>query len=397
MNWQDPDVQQRIAEWQQLLLVDWRVRESRLVGVAFAWRSCKKKILKRLSWLLRRKKTPVEAEALRVLFWLPGGLGDAACAKRLVTAYRFFLPQARFDIYAPLPGVAKMLFGADKNTRILEKDDFSPFDYDLALQACMAVKFLHAAPERLERLAPRFGAVVRRAEEAQQSLGSLLDDVFLTEGVLGRWLYEQGGRRFELLSYTGGVELPHDAQEPLQTDAAPRRKWGLEGVKYITFHDGSSEAQVMAHVRPTRAWPAVRWCEFFRLFKKEFPQIKLVQLGGRNSPVYEEADVCLVGKTAVAELPSLLAGALAHLDTESGLVHLAQFLPVRSVVLFGPSSAHFLGYAKNENLACGPCGGCMWITPDWMKRCPLGHEPAPCVERISAQAVLAALRRILPH
>ena len=139
------------------------------------------------------------------------------------------------------------------------------------------------------------------------------------------------------------------------------------------------------------------WCEFFRLFKKEFPHIKLVQLGGKNSPVYEEADVCLVGKTSVMELPSLLTGAMAHIDTESGLVHVAQFLPVRSVVIFGPSSARFLGYAKNENLAGGSCGGCMWITPDWMMSCPLGRNPAPCTECVGAPEVLAALKRILPH
>ena len=238
---------------------------------------------------------------------------------------------------------------------------------------------------------------MERACEAQKSLGSLLEDVFLTEGVLGRWLYNRGGRRFELLAYTGGVELPHDAYEELPAAADTLEKFGLKGVKYITFHDGTSHAQTVGQQRPTRSWPAVRWCEFFRLFKREFPQIKLVQLGGKNSPVYEEADFGLVGKTAVADLPALLAGSLAHIDTESGLVHLAQFLPVRSVVIFGPSSARFLGYAKNENLAAGPCGGCMWTTADWMLRCPLGENPAPCTECVKAADVLAAVKRILPR
>lgn len=198
-----------------------------------------------------------------------------------------------------------------------------------------------------------------------------------------------------MLSYTGGVELPHEAQQQLPVTAAARKKFGLENLKYITFHDGTSHAQTVGHSRPTRAWPAVRWCEFFRLFKKEFPDIQLVQLGGKNSPVYEEADVCLVGKTTVEDLSSILAGARAHVDTESGLVHLAQFLPVKSVVVFGPSSARFLGYAKNENLAEGSCGGCMWVTADWMKRCPLGHSPAPCTEQVTARQVLEAVKRIL--
>ena len=394
MNGDAPDLALHLKEWQELL--DWRGRDSRLVRAAFAWSRFKKHFLNELKFRWRRHGAPAEGDPLRVLFWLPGGLGDACCAKRLVTAYRALLPEAVFDIYTPLPGVAQMLFGGAKNTRILERENFSPLDYDLALQACMAVKFLHVSPARLERVSG-FVPVLERACEAQKSLGSLLEDVFLTEGVLGRWLYNRGGRRFELLAYTGGVELPHDAYEELPAAADTLEKFGLKGVKYITFHDGTSHAQTVGQQRPTRSWPAVRWCEFFRLFKREFPQIKLVQLGGKNSPVYEEADFGLVGKTAVADLPALLAGSLAHIDTESGLVHLAQFLPVRSVVIFGPSSARFLGYAKNENLAAGPCGGCMWTTADWMLRCPLGENPAPCTECVKAADVLAAVKRILPR
>ena len=393
MNWNDPHVKLSLKEWQELL--DWRGRDSRLVRAAFAWSRRKKAFLAQLkNW---RRRLPRPQDPLRVLFWLPGGLGDAACAKRLVMAYRTYLPQAVFDVYAPLPGVGETLFGADEKTNVLTQDDFYTADYDLAVQACLAAKFLHVNEERLRRNAPDFLPVLQRAQQAQAALGTLLDDLFLTEGVLGRWLYAQGGRRFDLMAYTAGTELPHDAFAQLSVMDHARKKWGLEGVSYLTFHDGTSLAQTVSRQRPTRAWPAVRWCEFFRLFKQAFPHIKLVQLGGQNSPVYEEADVCLVGKTRVQELPSILQGALAHVDTESGLVHLAQFLDVRSVVIFGPSSAHFFGYAKNENLAAGPCGGCMWVSNDWMLKCPLGAVAAPCTQAVSAQSVLDAVKRILKH
>ena len=133
------------------------------------------------------------------------------------------------------------------------------------------------------------------------------------------------------------------------------------------------------------------------MFKKEFPYIKIVQLGLADNIPYEEADVCLLGKTALNDLLPLLSGAQAHIDSESGYIHLAQFLEVNSVVIFGPSSAHFLGYAKNENLAAGPCGGCMWVTKEWMNVCPRGLAAAPCTECVRARDVLAAVKRILPH
>ncbi|MGN1058528.1 MAG: glycosyltransferase family 9 protein, partial [Candidatus Avelusimicrobium sp.] len=131
------------------------------------------------------------------------------------------------------------------------------------------------------------------------------------------------------------------------------------------------------------------------LFKEKFPDIKVVQLGGEDSPVYAEADVCLAGKTELTDLPALLNNALCHVDTESGLVHLAQFLDVRSAVLFGPSDVRFFGYAKNKNLSAGNCGGCMWMTSDWMTRCPLRRAQPCCVAEISPQQVLSAVEEIL--
>ena len=395
MNWNAPDIQLSLLELQQTL--DWRGRDSRIVRGAFEWSHSKKQLLARFKNHFLRKPAPREKDRLHVLFWLPGGMGDVACAKRLVSAYRSYLPEAVFDIYSPLPGVARLLFGRDKNTCICEGKPFAPASYDLAVLACMAAVFLAADEGRLGQSAPDFLPVLERARAAQEALGSLLDDLFLTDGLLGRWLAHHGGRRFDLLAYTGGVELPHDTPERIKVPGGGLEKFGLTDVPYITFHDLSRVHSSGENSRPTRAWPSVRWCEFFRLFKKEFPYIKIVQLGEKGNVPYEEADLCLLGKTDLPDLLPLLSGAQVHVDSESGLVHLAQFLEVNSVVIFGPSSAHFLGYAKNENLSAGPCGGCMWVTKDWMNACPRGLEAAPCTECVRAQDVMQAVKRILPH
>lgn len=392
MNFDEPHIKISLLDLKQTLGL--RGRDSRLVRWAMKWSQEKKNFLSKLR---HGGRTVQPGEKLRVLFWLAGGLGDGACARRLVLAYREQMPKAQFFIYAQLPDVAKTLFGGDDNTTILADEKIPWADYDLVVQVCLTAKFLHADPARIGRLEPTFLPAFERAQKAQNNLGELLDDPFLTEAALGRWLYAWGGRRFDLLSYTGGIALPHDETRRLKTDGKILEKYGLSGVSYITFHDGTSSAQTVGDKRPTRAWPAVRWCEFFRLFKRQFPQIKLVQLGGKNSPVYEEADFNLVGKTPLSDVASLLQGAKAHIDTESGLVQLAQYLDVRSVVIFGPTDQEFFGYAKNINLAAGPCGGCMWSTADWVFACPLGHKAAPCTEAVSAQDALKALKKILAH
>lgn len=383
-----PQVQQVFKEAQELMAV--RGRDSRIVRAALAYSLWKKRLLARLTQQVRglsgwqAKRGP-----LRIFYWLPGGLGDAACARRLVLAYRALLPQAEFDVYCPLPGVAQTLFGAQERITCLPHNRVYYKNYDLVVRACLAVEFLYADELRL-RACNTFWPVYERAVKAQRSLGSLLDDTFLTEPVLGRALYRAGGTRFDLLRYTGGTELAADLL-PVPKKAG----YGLDGKKYITFHDGTSTAQALP-TAPTRAWPREKWRAFLRAFKAQYPDITIVQVGGPNSPVYEEADCCLVRKTALTDLPGLLAHALVHVDTESGLVHLASMLPLRSVVLFGPSDVRFFAYDKNSNLSAGPCGGCMWMTRDWMFACPLNRPAGQrCMAQLTVETVLDAVQRVL--
>ena len=363
-------------------------RDSRVVRAAITYSAWKKRMLAAWAQQIYRftKRTP-RTENLRVFFWLPGGLGDAACACRLVRAYRDLLPNAQFEIFSPVPGAAQAVFSDMKSVTWATSAKRYWKDYDLVVQACLATKFLHVDGARLEKLAPSFIPVLHQAQAAQNRLGILLDDVFLTEPVLGRWLYRLGGRRFDLLSYTGGVNLPHDVSTPLVTDGKARQKFGLNGAPYLTFHDGSLGEKEL----PSRMWPAARWQELLGRLKQQFPHVKIVQLGAAQSPKYPEADVCLVGKTELTELPDLLAGSRLHVDSESGLVHLAALTQTPGVVLFGPSDVSFFGYSQNENLSAGDCGSCMWAKPDWMTQCPRGYASVPCMKAICVEQVLSAV------
>lgn len=394
MNWESPQIRKSLKELRETLRLEGR--DSRVVRASFAYSQNKKRLAEHARQFVRgvfgtKDKDPGR---LRVFFWLPGGLGDAACARRLVSAYRELMPGAEFEIFSPVPDAAQTVFADFSDVVFAPSAAVYWKNYDLVVCACLTVKFLHADEKRLDALAPQFMPVFNRARAAQQSLGGLLDDPFLTEPALGRWLLKEGGRRFDLLSFLGGVTLPHDARERLTFTEGARKKFGLENIRYVTFHDGTGRKRE-GNSSGSRAWPRERWQEFIRLFKNTFAEIKLVQLGGKDDPAYPEADKCLAGKTRLTDLPDILSGALCHIDTESGLVHLAQYLAVRSVVLFGPSDAAFFAYDKNKKLSAGDCGGCMWMTADWMERCSLGYSQSPCMEAISPECVLSAVKELL--
>ena len=388
INWQSPTTQQIIKELQENLLL--LGRDSRVVRGACAYSRFKKQFFFKIRQQLLRfsHKSVVQTGPLKICFYLAGGLGDAVCASRVVRAYQTLLPGTVFDVYCPLPKVAQLLFGPVNAVRCLQKWPIYFQEYDLVIFACLGVKFLFANERRLQEQAPDFWPVFQQAQQAQQSLGMLLEDPFLTEGALGRLISRLGGNRFDLLQYTSGVV----DMVPYVPDFSTENLKELVGKKYITFHDGTSLAQPFLP-SPTRAWP--HWREFIRAFRQNYPDYLVVQLGAEQSPVYPEADVCLVQKTSLQDLPGLLKGARLHIDTESGIVHLATLLQVPCVVLFGPSDKKMLGYGRNCNLSAGDCGGCMWMTTDWMARCPLGKEPAPCMASISVEQVLQGVKEML--
>jgi ADP-heptose:LPS heptosyltransferase len=104
--------------------------------------------------------------------------------------------------------------------------------------------------------------------------------------------------------------------------------------------------------------------------------------------------VNLKNKLKFMESVSVLAGSCLHVDTESGLVHAAACLGVRSVVMFGPTNVDWFGYSQNINVAPKQCGNCWWASDSWMDICVMGHEPAICTSRSSISPVEVARRAV---
>jgi ADP-heptose:LPS heptosyltransferase/SAM-dependent methyltransferase len=181
---------------------------------------------------------------------------------------------------------------------------------------------------------------------------------------------------------------------PIRLEALPvLSELSLDTAEYITMNTGvDSLYQTSAH---PKSWPAAQWEEFCALWKKRFPQVKIVQVGGGNSNIISGADLHLIDRITLEEAAVVLKQGLCHVDGEGGLVHLNHCLGKKSVVIFGPTPADHFGYPENINLSAGFCSPCMWTVPTWTSHCPRGFEPPECMRRVTPEQVLAAAQGLI--
>lgn len=205
------------------------------------------------------------------------------------------------------------------------------------------------------------------------------------DNILARAAVKRGLNRESITYKFLGLDYIHPL--PIQ-----RRVISLE---YITVHDGFDSQNKHVETRATKTWSLESWNDLILLLKIKFPGKKIIQLGGPKSRKITGVDKDLVGQLNFKDAMSILSRSDCHIDGDSGLVHAAHMLGVRSAVLFGPTNAEYFGYADNINLKPHYCGDCWWVQPDWLAKCPIGHEAPLCIDSIEPAEVVDAVERIL--
>jgi ADP-heptose:LPS heptosyltransferase len=76
-------------------------------------------------------------------------------------------------------------------------------------------------------------------------------------------------------------------------------------------------------------------------------------------------------------------------------VHIAASLGTKSIVLFGPTDAHYYGYPPNLNIYFEGCNNCWLKTGNWITTCMLGDAVPRCMNSIGIEEVLAAVSATL--
>ncbi len=375
-------------------------RGSRVVRWAYAYRRLRNRIYYGLQqqWAGVFVRPKLDRSKLQVLLHLRGGLGDCAAYWVAVQALRKQLSYAVFHYYTDSPNAAR-LFVVPNDLNVILPVGKVPYHraYDLAFELCISWKTVYANKERIQKIAPAFMPVLETSLQRQKQLGFFLEDSYLLDDALGRFLYHQKASRLAAIHYLSALDFDEKKTgllpaEILQHDVS---RFGLKA-PYITVHSGINATFNIGMKTPLKCWSQEQWEPFLVLFKQKYPHIQIVQVGGKNSPRFANVDVCLLGETAVEDLPAILQGSHLHIDGESGLVQLTRWLDTKAVVLFANTAPSLFALEKNINLTADACGHCMWLEgPSWHVDCPLGYPVCANMQVHTPEQVLEAVSHVL--
>jgi ADP-heptose:LPS heptosyltransferase len=241
-------------------------------------------------------------------------------------------------------------------------------------------------------LALRLAGIGRIAALSVDYPGSLLDVRYRRDADIPE------PERALALARAAGYELPPGDDGTLAVRRPLPDASALTGPgPYVVLHPGATA--------PARRWPAPRWAEAAALLAGRGQQVMLTGGAGERDLTAAVAGGAaglrggaagglitdLGGRTSLAELAAVLAGADAVLVANTGVAHLAAAVGTSVVSLFAPvvPAARWAPYGVPVTLLGdqhAPCRDSRAV------RCPVpGH---PCLTGVSAEAACRALEEL---
>jgi len=221
------------------------------------------------------------------------------------------------------------------------------------------------------------------------------EDIYLGWIRSASWLESRGIHSFDIFYESTGYEGGRKDLEIELQRKDYRFAQLLEGDKYVTVHNGADLG------RQTKSWPTDRWNRLTEMLTKR--GYKVIQLGVSMEEAIKGAKH-LMGMTTMTETAGILAKANFHIDSESGLVHIARLVGTRSIVMFGPTPVKCFHYEENLPVVTqAKCKGCWWTTDFWWRECPrtklpetpecmLAIEPEDIMQSVEAMEKLPRIK-----
>lgn len=316
-------------------------------------------------------KKPKRAEKVPIL--IPGGVGDVVLALPAVIAIRKRCGPV--VIYCNWPKV----YSYFEKDEVHKNDEFPGYDYWIRLIGIVrfefAQNFVGFDNKNVESLFLSWRSELAGWERIVDC-HPFMDYDLVTKAVA------QGNNRENLAFKFLGI--PFTGHKVY--DVTDRRNHANLIEPYITIHHGYESTLKGIGTRCTKNWHPKMFAEFVRIFQQQ-RKIRVVQLGGATGESIDWVDFDFRGKLSLPQSFRILAGSLAHVDGDSGLVHAARAMGVRSVVLWGSTHSSYYGHRENINLNPSFCGGCFWLKPDWMSNCPLGYARPLCMDSTAPERV----------
>lgn len=331
---------------------------------------------------------------------ITGGIGDVVCIARWIKQIKQrFSESIVIDVFFTSPEMTRFILLSVGVRDVLSDIVFrrlSP-SYDVYLMVNQFIipcdfefKYKH-----IISIAPGLIPLINNIIDSQVPYQKYIDYHPRLDGLFADLVVGQGLSRKDFLSVISGFERPSPYLPIKLPDCAFPEELGLSEKQYITVHDGWDANFKMEAVRPTKSFPLDLINKAIFLIKKIYPHIKVVQLGGNTGQIIAGVDVNLRGKISLDQSALVLRRAVAHVDSESGLVHLATSLGTPCIVIFGSTNSGYYGYQENYNIKPKECGNCMWVTDTWMESCPLQFKKPKCTQSIMPSDIVDGLDSVL--
>lgn len=326
-----------------------------------------------------------------------GGVGDLVCVGRWLHRLQQAFPDEL---------VVDLFFGKGRALEFLARDigaaHFFPvlalkelhdkYPVFLKLNQFVAVEIASEQKERVQRLSPALYDLLAKISAEDVELRGFIRQHPHLDGAYAEW--EKVRARFRANAFFAICGWPNEPYDYLaeKVGCSSLNKLGLLRGHYITVHDGWDANFKIQDGRPTKSYPPAYWENLVRRLRQAYPDYPVVQLGGPDTGQdIAGVTINLKGKLPFEVSAEVLAGAVLHVDAESGLVHLATALGTHCAVIFGPTSVDYYGYPSNLNIAPRRCGNCMWVTDHWMEQCPRELSHAECIDSLDPDYVFAKI------
>ncbi len=336
----------------------------------------------------------VEDTVTRICYITSSNLGDCVIGLKVYQTIIDMVDDALIDVMSRDTNLLSSIYFKQIYLNSVVKYNPQEIDfrkYDLVLKSEFEPIVLYMNGVSLKRKSTRLYECIEKLIEYHKKNYS---DMPL--GVYASGIRMNRARFWNLNRYTlqgcNGILPIDDSNVLINLDNKYKNEYdGLKISKdYITVCYGAGSS-LEGQVQQTKVWPHIYFKRLIELIKNKYPYIKIIQVGAQNTIHIDGVDKAIIGRE-IELIKYVLKNAILHIDSDSGLVHLATQLGTKCVVMFGPTPAWFLGYEKNINIKPKICGECKDLIPDWYFRC-LNYDEPECMKSISPEAVFQEIEK----
>ena len=331
-------------------------------------------------------------DILYISFYPTGGFGDYIISSKLLDEISKIVP-CKIDVYCENVTFGKAVYEGREKVEIFPINTFysQMWKYDLALKV---EHFIHIEKQNANKIAkinPIFMDKLNKLGHGYRTYYPDVEQQWFRENIHFRRCEIKGINRWTELSHEGIFKIEDQKTWiPMREEYKKRlQELGLNEKKYITLNRG---ADSMGRSKmQTKVWPLEHYNDFVMLFKNQYPDIEIVQVGASGNAKIRGVDKYILGES-LEVTKWILKGSILHLDCEGGLVHLATQLDTKCAVVFGPTPKHFYEYPQNINMVYEVCNNCMGTHPEWAFECYKGLSEPECMYKVTPEIVMKNIK-----